>query len=103
MDVVHAFVHGEGDVDGTLRRVTDIAAEAVGADMAGLTIRDDGGHQGTVAYTDRMVPEIDQAQYDNDRGPCVDAARTREVIEIEDTVARTGGRSSRRRPGRTEC
>jgi len=85
LDVVHAFVHGEGDVEATLREVTECALEAVGADMAGLTIRDDRGRQATVIYTDLMVPEIDQAQYDHDRGPCLDAARTQEPVEVEDT------------------
>ena len=85
MDVVHAFVHGDGDVEATLRHVASLAVEAVGADMAGLTIRDDRGRQATVVYTDRMIPEIDQAQYEHDSGPCVDAARTHEVVEIEDT------------------
>jgi hypothetical protein len=90
MDVVHAFVHGAGEMDRTLRQVAELAVEAVGADMAGLTIRDERGRPTTVVYTDRMVPEIDQVQYDWDRGPCVDAARTKQVLEIED--ARTDER-----------
>jgi len=85
MDAVHGFVHGEGDVEATLRRVTQLAVEAVGADMAGITILDDRGHHGTVVHTDRMVPEIDQTQYDSDRGPCLDAARRHEVVEVADT------------------
>ena len=85
MEVVHAFVHGEGDMELTLRNVTDLATEAVGAAMAGLTIMDDRGRASTVVYTDRMVAEIDQAQYDNDRGPCLDAARTKEIFEVQDT------------------
>jgi hypothetical protein len=35
--------------------------------------------------TDPVAPEIDQAQYDHDRGPCLDAARTHTVLEVEDT------------------
>jgi hypothetical protein len=53
--------------------------------MAGLTIRDDRGRPTTAVYTDRLVSEIDQAQYDNDRGPCLDAARTHIVFEVQDT------------------
>jgi len=85
VDVVHSFVHGERDVEATLRDVAELSVEAVGADMAGLTIRDDRGRPSTVVYTDRMVPEIDQAQYDNDRGPCLDAARSQAMLEIKET------------------
>jgi hypothetical protein len=84
MEVVHAFVHGDGGMDETLRQVAELGVEAVGADMAGLTIRDERGRPTTVVYTDRMVPEIDQVQYDWDRGPCLDAARTQQVLEIDD-------------------
>jgi hypothetical protein len=84
MEAVHAFVHGEGDVEETLRQVVGLAVAAVGAPMAGLTIRGERG-PATVVHTDRMVPEIDQVQYDSDRGPCLDSARTRQVLEIADT------------------
>jgi len=84
MDVVHSFVQGEGDVEGTLRDVTELAVEAVGADMAGLTIRDERGRPSTVVYTDRMVPEIDETQYDNDRGPCLESSRTQQVLVADD-------------------
>jgi len=85
IETVQEFVRGAGDVEQTLRQVVDLSAEAVGAEMAGLTIRDDRGRPSTVVYTDRMVPEIDQTQYDWDRGPCLDASRTQQVLEIEDT------------------
>jgi transcriptional regulator with GAF, ATPase, and Fis domain len=85
--VVHAFAAGSGDVEATLLELAELATEAVGADMAGLTVRDERGRPTTVVYTDRMVPEIDQVQYDADRGPCLDAGRTHTVFEIEDTQA----------------
>src|SRR4051812_29723168 len=84
MDLVHGFVHGEGDVEGILHQVAELSVAAVGADLAGLTIRDERGRATTVVYTDRIVAEIDQAQYDSDLGPCLDAARTRAVFEVDD-------------------
>ena len=85
MSVVQEFVEGSGDLEGTLAEVTALATDVLGADMAGLSIRDDRGRPSTIVYTDRMVPEIDQTQYDFDRGPCLDAARTHTVFEVKDT------------------
>jgi transcriptional regulator with GAF, ATPase, and Fis domain len=85
MALVQEFVQGSGDLERTLSELTAVATEALGADMAGLTIRDDRGRASTVVYTDRRAPAIDQAQYDHDRGPWLDAARTRTVCEVEDT------------------
>jgi GAF domain-containing protein len=87
IETVQEFVGGTGDVEQTLREVAELATGAVGADMAGLTIRDERGRATTVVYTDRMVPEIDQAQYDNDRGPCLDASRAQQVFRIDDTMS----------------
>jgi transcriptional regulator with GAF, ATPase, and Fis domain len=85
MSLVQEFVQGSGELERTLSELTSVATEALGADMAGLTIRDDRGRPTTAVYTDRLVSEIDQAQYDNDRGPCLDAARTHTVFEVQDT------------------
>jgi transcriptional regulator with GAF, ATPase, and Fis domain len=85
MTVVQDFVQGSGELEPTLREITAVATEALGATMAGLTIRDERGRPTTVVFTDQMVPEIDQAQYDHDRGPCLDAARTGVVFGVEDT------------------
>lgn len=87
MKLVQSFTAGPGDIEATLQELTQVALEAVGSDMAGLTVRDERGRPTTVVFTDRMVPEIDQAQYDSDRGPCLDASRTRTVFEIEDMAS----------------
>lgn len=84
MKLVQAFAAGPGDLEPTLHELAEVATSAVGADMSGLTVRDERGRPTTVVYTDRMVPEIDQVQYDWDRGPCLDASRTRTVFEVED-------------------
>jgi transcriptional regulator with GAF, ATPase, and Fis domain len=84
MKLVHSFAAGPGDCEATLQQLSEIAADAVGADMVGLTVRDERGRPTTAVYTEGMVVEIDQVQYDWDRGPCLDAARTHTVFEVED-------------------
>jgi hypothetical protein len=92
MTLVHSFAAGPGDLEATLQELSEVAVEAVGADMAGLTVRDERGRPTTVVCTDGVVVDIDQVQYDWDRGPCLDAARTHTVFEVEDM------RSERRWP-----
>jgi transcriptional regulator with GAF, ATPase, and Fis domain len=73
------FVGGKGEAGDVLTRIAHLGTAALDADMAGLTLNDGHGGPKTVIYTDGMVPEIDQAQYDADRGPCLDASRDRRV------------------------
>lgn len=85
MTVVQEFVQGSGELESTLRAVTSAATDALGASMAGLTIRDDRGRLTTVVQTDDVVADLDTTQYAADRGPCIDAARTGAIFEIDDT------------------
>lgn len=84
---MHAFIGGAGTLAGTLSEIASIATEAVGGEMAGLTITTDLGRPKTVVYTDRMVPEIDQGQYNAGRGPCLEAARQCQELVIGDVAA----------------
>lgn len=78
-----AFVGGSGEAGETLKTIAELGTAALAADMAGLTLNDANGGPKTVAYTDGMVPEIDQAQYDADRGPCLDASRDGNVNRVD--------------------
>jgi GAF domain-containing protein len=70
-----AFVLGRQPLDQTLARVAELARDAVaGADYAAVTTLRDGRAETTVA-TDPMITKVDQAQYDADCGPCLDAFR----------------------------
>jgi GAF domain-containing protein len=70
-----------------LQRVVELAARNVSsAAFAGITVAEGGRFQ-TPVYTDERSPRVDQVQYDNDSGPCVDAARTGKVNQIPDTAA----------------
>src|SRR3954452_18654588 len=77
-------VRASGDLEETLRGLVETATEAVGLDMAGLTIRDERSRPTTVVFTDEVVPVIDAAQYSSDRGPCVDATRPGDVQAMDD-------------------
>jgi GAF domain-containing protein len=73
----------EETVDATLNRVASIASRTIGAaEMAGVTVVRDGGYA-TVAFTHAEAPEIDQAQYDSDAGPCLEAYRTGTRIRVQ--------------------
>ncbi len=69
-----------------LDRVIELAARTVGnCTFAGITVGQDGKME-TPVYTDVRSPRVDQIQYDAGTGPCVDAFRTGEVLEIRDTA-----------------
>jgi GAF domain-containing protein len=79
------FFVGDGTVEETLHRVSDLTIEAVpAADLVGLTLIVEG-RQRTAIFTDPMAVEIDQAQYDTGEGPCLAAFSTQRITEIEST------------------
>ena len=79
------FFVGEGSLPDTLRRVAELACEAIGpADMAGITMLVDG-RPCTAVFTDAESPEMDAAQYRAGSGPCLDAFRDKEVYRITST------------------
>jgi len=84
--IVHEFIGGGCSLGEALEAISALATAALGADMAGLTLMTDAGRPSTVVYTDRMVPEIDQAQYDTDRGPCLEAFRQRRTVHVADVA-----------------
>jgi GAF domain-containing protein len=79
------FFVGDGTVQQTLQRVSELTVEAIpAAEMVGITMVVEGRER-TAVFTDEASPEIDQAQYDADDGPCVSALREARVTEIEST------------------
>src|SRR4051812_36823421 len=69
-----------------------VCAEAVravpGADMASITaIRD--GEPETAASTDERAVEIDRAQYAAGAGPCLQAAKSGEIVRVPLATAGT--------------
>jgi GAF domain-containing protein len=84
--VLTRFFVGDGTVEDTLHKVSELTLEAIGpAEMVGITMLVEGDKR-TAVFTDAEAPEIDQAQYDADDGPCVSAFREGVVTEIRDTT-----------------
>ena len=73
---------GDEPLGPRLDRAAELAARIVpGCAAAGITVGAEGraatvGHRGTPAAL------LDQVQYDSDRGPCLDAFRSGQVVEV---------------------
>ncbi|MCW3820531.1 GAF and ANTAR domain-containing protein [Micromonospora sp. DR5-3] len=71
-------------VDVFLDQVVKVAAEVISPAVAcGLTMRRDGGAF-TVAGSDDLAARADEIQYGADEGPCLDALRREQVVEVVD-------------------
>jgi GAF domain-containing protein len=80
------FFVGDRTVEDTLRRVAELAVEAVEpADFVGLTLLIEG-RQRTAVFTDPASPEIDQTQYDTGEGPCLEAFDTGLIVSLDSTL-----------------
>lgn len=78
---------GDATMGETLTRVSQLTMVAVPhAVMVGITMMVDG-RAGTFVFTHPDMPEIDRAQYDTGRGPCVEAFRTGKVLVVDSTIA----------------
>ena len=78
------FFVGDATLEETLRRVSELACEAVSsADMVGITMLVEGRPR-TAVFTDDAAPQIDAAQYETGVGPCLDAFRYQQVFRIDD-------------------
>ncbi|MGB3409838.1 MAG: GAF and ANTAR domain-containing protein [Microthrixaceae bacterium] len=80
---LHQLVGTEENLTDSLRRCADIARYAVpGTKGVGLTLR--AGDSGTtVAFSGDPAPALDDAQYEDDLGPCLEAFRTDRTIYVE--------------------
>lgn len=78
-------VAGHESLEDTLTRIAHAATMGLGADATGLSLLDADGRATTAVFTDDTAPEIDQAQYDSDRGPCLAALREKRVVRVEST------------------
>ena len=74
----------DGTPGETLTRVAELARDAVGADMAGVTLLVNG-QPATGVFTDPAAPEIDASQYRSGRGPCLEAFRTGVALRLDHT------------------
>src|SRR5690349_17309409 len=78
---------GETDLAGVLDRVSHLAVRALpGASDVSVTLIREGAAR-TAAHTGRPALEIDEWQYREGRGPCLDAAGTGTTIAVAEVAA----------------
>lgn len=95
LDPMQAFAElgqlrlGEGDLRHVLTRIAELAKAAItGADEVSVTLLAADG-AGTPAFTGELALALDETQYDTGYGPCLDAARTAQVISAPDLSTET--------------
>src|SRR3954453_12076262 len=77
------FQVAEATVGDTLNRIAEITLEVMpSASVAGMTMLGSDEQPTTAIYTDPDSPEIDEAQYREGKGPCLDAWREKRVFLI---------------------
>lgn len=73
----------EMNVGEALHRIAQITRDAVpAAEIVGMSMLGDDGRPASAVYTDDQSPAIDEAQYREGRGPCLDAWRENAVFRI---------------------
>ena len=78
------FQVSELNVGDTLHRIAEITLEALpSAAIAGMTMLGEDEQPTTAIYTDKDSPELDEAQYREGKGPCLDAWRHKRVIRVD--------------------
>ncbi len=93
---VHAYVElakiilNEQPLGVVLRRIAELAAEIIpGADDVSVTLIEREQAR-SVAFTGPLAVALDERQYEAGFGPCMDAAVTGQVIQIDDTAVGDG-------------
>jgi GAF domain-containing protein len=77
------FYVGDGTLEESLHRVAELTVDALDpVDFVGLTMPIEGS-RGTAVFTDRLSPDIDQAQYVSGEGPCLEAFETGRVVAVD--------------------
>ena len=70
-----------------LQRIATLSTRAAPRNtMAAITLPGRGGVE-TPVYTDQRALAIDEVQYEHDAGPCLEALRTGEVVEVSETAS----------------
>ena len=82
LGAVRSFVAGREPLGDTLLEISNLAVRALAADAAGLTLLYPDGRPRTAVSTATAAIEVDQAQYDADEGPCLEAYRTGTIVPV---------------------
>jgi GAF domain-containing protein len=94
---LHSLLLSTSSLEELLQEMTVLAARSVAGSLScGLTLQTNGRPR-TVATSDTRAAQVDETQYDLDRGPCLRAMRTGQLVVIQDTSGeqRWGGFAAR--------
>ncbi len=81
---IGAIRHGETDLNAVLTRIAGVAKQAIpGTDEVSVTLIR-GVEAYTAAYTGDLALKLDEWQYEQGRGPCMDAATTGAIMVVAD-------------------
>ena len=80
---------GDGDLQEVLARVAGLARQALpaAADASVTLVGADRAY--TAAFTGPLALDLDETQYDNDYGPCLEVAQSSGTVAIPDMAAET--------------
>jgi GAF domain-containing protein len=82
---VNRFLVADQPLGETLERVAELAGQAIPPVAAvAVTLLDHRRRPITALWTDDKAPRIDQAQYEQDAGPCLAAYKERRIIRVDD-------------------
>ena len=83
---MEAVLLGTEDVDVFLRDLAVLAARSVGEDLScGIMLRH-GAVPRAAASSDVMASQVDELQYNLEKGPCLHSMRTGERVRIDDLM-----------------
>ena len=77
------IMHGDQSLDQTLERIAALACVAI-RDITEVSVTMVDGDQATTAvFTGQLAVDLDERQYENGSGPCLDAAATGQTIVVD--------------------
>jgi GAF domain-containing protein len=84
-----AVVLGHEDLQAALVEITRVSARLVpGADGVSITTFQDG-RPVAVAFNDEWAKELDELQFEEREGPCLDTTRTGNIFRVKDVTTET--------------
>ncbi|HEX5288841.1 MAG TPA: GAF domain-containing protein [Streptosporangiaceae bacterium] len=83
---LQALLLSTAGIEDFLQKMADLAAGRVTDGLScGITLRPNGRPL-TVASSDELAAAVDEVQYGIDKGPCLHAMRTGELVSVPDTA-----------------
>ena len=83
LDELSLIVLADDGLTAALQRITDVAQGMVAqAEDVSVTLLDERGKAKTVAFSGQLAVHLDERQYENGFGPCMDAAANGQTVVV---------------------